>query len=120
MKDGAIPFKASQTPAVSLKRKPPILRSVPIISIKKAKVETRTYCQPKSLQSSALPVVHELYKDLVHENKKTKCIMRPIQDELDTVREELRTLRRLKYGREHLGWMLLKTTMSFFQNYERL
>ena len=54
-------------------------------------METRTYCQPKSLQSSALAVVHGLYKDLVHENKKTKFDMRRIQDELDTVREELDT-----------------------------
>ena len=89
LKDGANPFKASQTPAVSLKRKPPVLRSAPIISIKKAKVETRTYCQPKSLQSSALAVVHELYKDLVHENKKTKCDMRRIQGELDTTKAEV-------------------------------
>ena len=79
--------KASQTHAVSLKRKPPILKGVLTISKKKAKVETRTYCQPKLLQSSALAVVHELCMNLVHENKKTKCNMRPIQDELDTVRE---------------------------------
>ena len=125
LKDGAIPFKASHTPAVSLKRKPPSLRSAPIISIKKAKVETRTYCQPKSLQSSALAVVHELYKDLVHENKKTKCDMRRIQDELDTVREELDTTK-AEVRERTFGMDVIKDNDELcqyytgFQNYERL
>ena len=123
LKNGAIPFKATQTPAIPVKRKPPILRSVPI-SMKKPKpahlvetVETRIH-QPKSLLSSALAVVHEQYKALMRENRRIKCDMRCVQEDLDTTKVKVHAIT--------FGMDVIKKNDELcqhyagFQNYERL
>ena len=125
--DGAIPSKATpkatQTLAIPVKRRSPIPRSVSL-SMKKPKpahlvetVKTRIY-QPKSLLSSALAAVYEQYKALVRENRRIKCDVRRVQEDLDTTKAKVQAIT--------FGMDVIKENNELcqhytgFQNYEML
>lgn len=96
LSDGAVPIKAGQPPKPCRKRNPPpppvkhdIPEKVKANNLNKSNTDEIVVYQPKSLLSCALAAVSKVYKSMVDENKKMKCKLKTVEQELNESRNKL-------------------------------